>query len=370
MRVLKAMHIRFARDRFFMPIRKGFHLSICALIKLPMTGKVFRCGLFLLSLAMLGGCTITTEGVQKFEVALEEVFPPSKVVASYRQLALPIKMSDEDLERHVGNDQKLAILKKWTVTKTLAADYGIPKRDPAAKVSVSELATKTNAYGAYTNLRPGLLHEGNYIKIGVHATVDGERLIFVQDRFLIIVRDLTGAPDPARRTMLINFGREISLRIPRDITDITLVSYLPYENRVPATERLDKEDPLGLGVLKNGGVSALYRIENRECRVYMAEMPEGSGLGSLMKQIKAEMEKEGPIGELGVGVEGYQGRLFKNQAMLAKRESVIFGCYGTMTEREMKNVMAGIDRRVKPYVAPKIKSKKEEEAEASGGPGK
>lgn len=336
-----------------------------------MNGQFLRWGIVLACLALLPGCSITTDGVQKFEVPLEEVFPPSKVVASYRQLALPTRLEDTDMEPQVGNNQKLSILKKWGVVKTLAAEYGIPKRPPAAKVSVTEMSSKTNAYGAYTNLRPGLLTEGNYIKIGVHATVDGERLIFVQDHFLIIVRDLTGAPDPTRRTMLINFGREISLRIPRDITDVTLISYLPYENRVPATERLDKEDPLGLNVLKNGGVSALYRIDNRECKVFMADLADGSGSGSIMKQIKAEMEKEGPIGELGVGVEGYQGRLFKNQAMLAKRENVVFGCYGTMTEREMKNVMAGIDRRIKPYVAPRIKSKKEEEAEAAGGaPGK
>ncbi len=130
---------------------------------------------------------------------------------------------------------------------------------------------------------------------------------------------------------------------------------------MPATERLDKDDPLGLGVLKNGGVTALYRIKNRECKVFLAEVADHSTLRRLMKSMKEAMEKEGPISELGVGEEGYQGRLMQSQAMLLRREKVLFGCYGTMTEREMRNVMAGIDRRVKPYVAPKYKEKKKEE---------
>jgi hypothetical protein len=225
------------------------------------------------------------------------------------------------------------------------------------------MGSKQNAYGAYTNLRPGLLPEGNYIKIGVHATVDGERLLFVQDRFIIIVRDLSGAADPARRTMLINFARAISDRIPRDITDINLVSFLPFENRVPATERLDKEDPLGMGLFKTGGVTALYRIDNRESKVFMAEAPDNTAVRGLIKDVKQAMEKEAPIGELAVGTEGYQGRLFKSQAMVARRELVVFGCYGTMTEKEMRNLMAAIDRRVKPYAPPKIIERKAEDEE-------
>ena len=54
--------------------------------------------------------------------------------------------------------------------------------------------------------------------------------------------------------------------------------------------------------------------------------------------------------------------------MLCRRENVLFGCYGMMTEREMKNLMAAIDRRVKPYTPPKIIQKKEAEKEPTGGP--
>jgi hypothetical protein len=170
--------------------------------------------------------------------------------------------------------------------------------------------------------------------------------------------------------MLINFARAVSDRIPRDITDIALVGYLPYENRVPATERLDKEDPLGLGLFKAGGVTALYRVDNRECKVFMAEVADSAAVRGLVKDVKTAMEKEGPISELSVGTEGYQGRLFKSQSMLARREQVVFGCYGTMTEKEMKNIMAAIDRRIKPYVAPKIKDReKEDEADKKSGPG-
>lgn len=314
---------------------------------------------------ILPGCTITADGVQKDEVPLDEVFPPSKAVASYLQLAKPTKMNENDLEVQIGGKQKYATMKKWATLSTMQAEYGIPKRPPAARVTVTEMGSKQNAYGAYTNLRAGLLGENSYVKIGVHATVDGERMMFVQDRFLIVIRDLTGNSDPTRRTMLINFGRAISDRIPRDITDINLVSYLPYEGRVPATERLDKEDPLGLGLFKSGGVTALYRADNRECKVFMAEVTDHMGLKGLINDVKKAMEKEGPISELGIGEEGYQGRLFKSMAMVAQRERVIFGCYGTMTEKEMRNIMAGVDRRVKPYVPPKIKAKPEDEDSAT-----
>jgi hypothetical protein len=319
-------------------------------------------------LAALCGCTITTDGVQQAEVPIEEIFPPSKAVASYRQLKKPSKITDDELTAQVGSAQKLAILKKWSSLSSLSAEYGIPDRPAKARVTITEMSGKQNAYGAYTNLRPGLLPEGSYLKIGVHATVDGDRLYFVQDRFLIIVRDLSGAQDPARRTMLINFARTISERIPRDITDIEIISYLPYENRVPATERLDKEDPLGMGLFKAGGVTALYRIENRECKVFMAELPEASGVRSMVKNVKEAMDKEGTTADLGVGTEGYQGRLFKSQAMVARREQVVYGCYGTMTEKEMKNIMAAIDRRIKPYVAPKVKEKKVAEPDPKTGP--
>ena len=325
-------------------------------------------GLLAGTLLLVSGCTITSEGVQQYEVPIEEVFPPSKIVASYRQVKKPVKIEAKDVEEQMGSAQKYAVLKKWSPVSTLAAEYGIPDRPVKARVTVTEMTTKQNAYGAYSNLRPGLLGEMNYVKIGVHGTVDADRLIFVQDRYLIVVRNLSGDADPARRTMLINFGRAISDRIPRDITDIDLVSYLPYENRIPATERLDKEDPLGLGLFKSGGVTALYRIEARECKVFLADASGSTDVKGLVKALKEGMEKEGPVSELGIGVEGYQGRLFKSQAMLARRENVLFGCYGTMTEREMKNIMAAIDRRVKPYVPPKIlDKKKEEEKPAAGG---
>jgi hypothetical protein len=324
--------------------------------------------LFVVTWLVTPGCTVTPDGVQQAEVPVEEVFPPSKAVASYRQIKKPVKLDQGDVEAQAGGAQKFAILKKWGSLSTLSADYGIPDRPAKARVTVTEMGAKQNAYGAYTNMRPGLLGESNYVKIGVHGTVDGERLMFVQDRYLIIVRDLSGDSDPARRTMLINFGRAISDRIPRDITDIELISYLPYENRVPATERLDKEDPLGMGLFKSGGVTALYRIENRECKIFLADTGETSDIKGLTKAIKDAMEKEGPVAELSIGTEGYQGRLFKSLAMLGRRENTLFGCYGTMTEREMKNIMAAIDRRIKPYVAPKVYEKKKED-EKSVGPG-
>ena len=332
---------------------------------------LLRAGIISAAVLLMPGCTVTPDGMQESDVPIEEVFPPSKAVASYRQVKKPVKLDQSDVEAQVGGAPKFAVLKKWGSLATLSADYGIPDRPVKARVTVTEMNTKQNAYGAYSNLRPGLLGETNYVKIGVHGTVYGERLMFVQDRYLIIVRDLSGDTDPARRTMLINFGRAISDRIPRDITDIDLVSYLPYENRVPATERLDKEDPLGMGLFKSGGVTALYRIENRECKVFLADTGETSDIKGLVKAIHDAMEKEGPVAELATGTEGYQGRLFKSLAMLGRRENTIFGCYGTMTEREMKNIMAAIDRRIKPYTPPSIieKKKEDDEDKKNQGPG-
>ena len=59
------------------------------------------------------------------------------------------------------------------------------------------MSTKQNAYGAYTNLRPNNLEAKNYLKIGVSGTVAEDKLFFVQDRFLVVVRDLGGTPEPA-----------------------------------------------------------------------------------------------------------------------------------------------------------------------------
>jgi hypothetical protein len=326
----------------------------------PLAGMLCIFGALVLGLS---GCTVTPDGVQQFDVPMEEIFPPSKTVASYRQLKKPEKIDAKAIEEQIGSAQKYSVLKKWGALSTLMAEYGIPDRPVKARVTVTEMGSKQNAYGAYSNIRPGLLADANYVKIGVHGTVDADRLIFVQDRYLIAVRDLSGDVDPTRRTMLINFGRAISDRIPRDITDIDLVGDLPTENRVPATERLDKEDPLGMGLFKGGGVTALYRIENRECKVFLCDTKENSDIKGLVQQVKAAMEKEAPTSELGIGVEGYQGRLFKSQAMLALRENTIFGCYGTMTEREMKNIMAAIDRHVKPAFTLKAQEKKPEEDE-------
>lgn len=319
--------------------------------------------LALLLLAVTGGCTITTEGIQNFEVPLEETLPPSRVVASYRRLAAPTGIKGSELESEFGGKEQIEVIEKWSKMKALFAEYGIPERPPKARITVMEMSSKQNAYGAYSNLRPSDLPEKSYVKIGVHATVNEDRLLFVQDRFLILVRDLSGSKDPERRTMLINFGHATSERIPRDITDISLVGYLPYENRVPATERLDKDDPLGMGVLKGGGVTALFRNGNRECHVFLAEMKEKGGAKGAFKDVKKAIEKEGGASEsLTIGEEGLTGKFHGALCMAARRESVVFGCYGTFDEKEMKSLMANIDRRIKPYVPPKVKEENKDAA--------
>src|SRR5258708_28481070 len=46
---------------------------------------LFRSPPLILLLWVLPSCTITTEGLQEAEVKPEDLFPPSKAVASYRQ---------------------------------------------------------------------------------------------------------------------------------------------------------------------------------------------------------------------------------------------------------------------------------------------
>src|SRR4051812_16776098 len=76
----------------------------------------------------LSGCTITPDGVQQYEVPQEEIFPPSKTVASYRQSKKPEKIESKAVEEQIGSAQKLAILKKWGFLSTMMAEYGIPDR--------------------------------------------------------------------------------------------------------------------------------------------------------------------------------------------------------------------------------------------------
>src|SRR5438552_222140 len=80
----------------------------------------------------LSGCTITPDGVQQFDVPQEEIFPPSKAVASYRQIKKPEKIEAKAIEEQIGGAQKYAVLKKWGALSTMAAEYGIPDRPPKA----------------------------------------------------------------------------------------------------------------------------------------------------------------------------------------------------------------------------------------------
>ncbi|MEI6235908.1 MAG: DUF6599 family protein [Planctomycetota bacterium] len=321
-------------------------------------------------LPILSGCTITSEGIQQYEVPIEDILPPSRCVASYRQLNKPLRLKEGELDDQIGGRERLEIMDKWSKASTVYSDYGIPERPAKARISVSEMSTKVNAYGAYSNLRPSDLSEKSYVKVGVHGTVIDDRLIFVQDRYLIVVRDLAGTPEPERRSMLINFGHALSQRLPRDITDITLVGYLPYENRVPASERLDKDDPLGMKTFKDGAVTAMYRNQEkgprgervtpkdaRECKVFLAELRDKSAATGALKSLRKEFAKTGKADDLGFCEDGFTTTFNGVPAMIGRRESVVFGCYGSYNEKEMKGLMSQIDRRVKPYVPPKIKEK-------------
>ncbi|MCW8132530.1 MAG: hypothetical protein KIS92_19435 [Planctomycetota bacterium] len=315
--------------------------------------------------SVTAACTITEEGIEEVEIKTEEIFPPSKTIASFRMLEKPKRMDGDALAEQLGGKSRHDMLKKWSTTVTLYADYGVPKQPPAVRVSVTEMGSKVSAYGAYTNLRPGLLPEKQYVKIGAHGTIDGARLIFIHDRYVISVVALQKFTDEQLRSLLVNFGRGITARIPRPISDIDPVTFLPLENRVPASERLDKEDPLGLGVFESGAITAIYRVEGREGKIFIGQTADAlTHRGYYNKLIKA-LEKNGKTKEVSIGDTAAMGKLFGATCIVCQREKAVFGVYGTLTEDEMREMLLSIDRKVKPYVPPSMKDikKKEEERE-------
>ena len=316
----------------------------------------------------MGGCVITPDGVETKKVELNEIFPPSKTVASYIQTRPPSPLPKDGLADQMGGKDRVETLRNWDAFTTMQCEYGLPNNPPKVRVTVTEMTTGFNAYGAYTNLRPGLLPAQQYIKIGISGTIDAQRLLFVQDRYFVVVHDLSAGAETEegqRRALLINFGKKISDRIPRAISDIDPISLLPYANRVTASERLDKEDPLGLDVLKGGAVTALYRVENQECKVFLAKLKETATTKKAFEKIAAVMKKNGELKELAVGETGFMGVLFKQRCMVARQEMVVYGCFGTLDEKEMLEMMATIDRRIKPFV-PKEYKEKEGEGGTSG----
>lgn len=317
------------------------------------------------AMVMLVACTITEDGIEEVQIKAEEIFPPSKSVASFRQLDRPKRMDDALLAEQMGGKPRLDLMKKWSTGATLYLDYGVPSQPAAARVSITEMTSKVSAYGAYTNLRPGLLPVNAYVKIGTHGTIEGTRLIFMHDRYLVVVRALDKFTDEQLRSLLVNFGRVITSRIPRPISDIDPVGFLPQEHRVPGSERLDKEDPLGLNIFEQGAITALYRVEGREGKVFVAQVEEGfSRRGNYNKLVKV-LEKNGKTKEVTLAEVAVMGKLFSSLCIIAQRDKAVFGVYGTLTEEEMRELMLGIDRKVKPYIPPNLKDikKKEEERE-------
>jgi hypothetical protein len=321
-------------------------------------------------LLALPACEITSDGVQQQPVALVDIFPPSKSVASYRQVAPPKRIMQDDLITQLGGKERLAQMRKWSSFSTEMCEYGLPNKPPKVRVTISEMTSRIDAYGAYTNIRPPMLPETQYVKIGIHATLEGDRLLLVHDKYLITVRDLEQTPEEQRRAMLVNFGRSISNRIPFPITDVEPASFLPFQNRVPASDRLDKEDPLGLSILQGGAVSALYRIEKRECRVFLARAGEGWSKLAHLNRIKKVMEGTALMTELHIGDAGWAGQWKGNAVMIAQREDIVFGVLGNFSADEMRELMAAMDRRIRPYVPvhySDIQKAEEKKAENKGG---
>jgi len=319
-------------------------------------------------LVLLAGCEITNEGMEAKEIVIEDIFPPTKTVSSYRQIAPPKAAGEEAQAEQFGGKDKLAILKKWSSFAARSCEYGLPNQPPLARVMVWEMSTRLDSFGAFSNLRPALLPDNQYVKIGVQAVLDGERLIFVHDRYLVVVRHLQAAPEDQRRALLLNFGRGVSRRIPRPMVEPMPLNYFPVQYRVPASERLDKEDPVGLGIVENGA-SALYRIGDRESRMFMAMASGTFRKLAFLDRYRKAMEAEGPVKEVQLGDGCYEGRLNRLSAMIAQREEVVFGILGTLEPGEMQEIMATADRLIKPYIPVKYNDIKKKDEEGGGGKG-
>jgi hypothetical protein len=181
--------------------------------------------------------------------------------------------------------------------------------------------------------------------------------------------------DEPRRALLFTFGLAIQSRIPKSLHEPYPLAYLPVEWRVPGSERLNREDVLGLGLFPSGSLSAVYRRYAKECVIQIAADDERRGWRApSLKRIGSRLLEAGPVKELFVGEElwdldhdglydrGYHGRLAGKTCMVALRLGVVFCAYGDWDEKEMRSLLAAIDRNLHPF-APPLPPPKEEKSE-------
>jgi hypothetical protein len=164
--------------------------------------------------------------------------------------------------------------------------------------------------------------------------------------------------------MLVAFGTNMSNRIPRDISDVEPVSFLPIQYRVTASERLDKEDPLGLNIFTQGGATAVYRKEDREAKIFLALTATTWGKSAEFEKLKKAVEKNGPTKSTLIGDKGIVGTMFNQTFYCSMRDTVIFGTFGNFTADEQQELMAAIDRKVKPLIVTPYSELKKREADA------
>ncbi|MCZ7646737.1 MAG: hypothetical protein M5U26_15860 [Planctomycetota bacterium] len=122
-----------------------------------------------------------------------------------------------------------------------------------------------------------------------------------------------------------------------------------------ASERLDKDDPLGLSILKEGAVSAIYRKDGKEAKVFLAQVEETFLRASVLKRFHDLMAKEGKVEELPLGDQGHAGKLKGQRFLVAQRESVVYGVLGNLDDNQLQELMAIVDRKIKPFVPAQYK---------------
>jgi hypothetical protein len=363
-------------DRTFNDVRENWNMPTSLRQSSPFqqifgfAGRILLILFAALAFFSILGCTVTTAGMESKETIVEDVFPPSRVVASYRRLNKP-KQLPRGAERRKawGDERAVEILSQWNALSHHYCDYGLPNQLPRARLVIAEFSDKENAYGAFTALRSDNLPVEAHVKIGVQGVFLSERLFFTQNRYLAAVTDLAPDQSDERRSVLIEFGLRISDRLPHDITDIAPITRMPLENRVPGSEKFWREAPAPLKVADRELAAARYKVGPREGTFFVADCALGGGAKRVFGRFESAMSKEGPLRAAPFGQKSFSGTFNRQPSIIAIRDGVVFGVYGGLDPKEMVSLMTEADKRIQPLDAEPFKpnEKKSDEEEQKGG---
>jgi hypothetical protein len=155
-------------------------------------------------------------------------------------------------------------------------------------VEVWQLATNADAYGLFSandDDAPASLGKANEANIG-----EGDRLVFWQDRYFVLVRSAEPVPDAD----LLAFGSVTSNLLPTGGTTPEIVKRLPADGKIERSEIffheemtiqnelwLGGENVLGLSPQTNA-VLARYDLNEGAAQLLLVEYPDSTGASSAL----------------------------------------------------------------------------------------